>query len=533
MDYQLLFCTATGSRVIMYRKRKRQIKMSILTENIKLYNPLNNRYLLYNSIILIALFLIIPLNAHDVQIEMTKSLADNNLPFIPIMFLFMSMFIYGAMITIMQAEVMTRQFAACLPALHNISTRFVLIFGLIANLIYLAVFIYLPHPAGINGLLYYISIFTSGLLFYFMAVYFTLYSQFKREKAFLAILITVFLFVLISVMVAMGITYAIDSLLYILISLIVLCQLSLFALLKMLKNPDFKRSLILNLSLFNLVFSPQTTAQNIELYKSNRLSLKDEKEETNIEMFLLKQLEKLQPLTLIKSIGTRFFYKIVQYYICNNHNPTILIAGMLIISSIIILLGGYHAIPVTYDKTGVSFTIFLGMFAPLMFPCLGILLLYIFVGLFLNPEKNNHLFPEGRSEHFCSSLIIWLLKPVTIVAWVTLVILIAKVFKYYIPDFTLAGVSFKYIAPGFSMILWVLVITPVMDLFMFNIEKPRSVITALIFLPVLLVLSLFSIFGVNPFYASFAMVLAIVISNGFFIERLWRYWFKKDIELLD
>ncbi|MBN1905388.1 MAG: hypothetical protein JW927_09845 [Deltaproteobacteria bacterium] len=114
-----------------------------------------------------------------------------------------------------------------------------------------------------------------------------------------------------------------------------------------------------------------------------------------------------------------------------------------------------------------------------------------------------------------------------------MVILIAKVFKDYIPGFTIAGVSFNYTAPGFSMILWALVIIPVMDIFMFNFEKPCSFMTMLIFLAVLLALSLYCVFGVNPFYASSAMALAIVISNGFFIERLWRYWFKKDIELLD
>ena len=72
-----------------------------------------------------------------------------------------------------------------------------------------------------------------------------------------------------------------------------------------------------------------------------------------------------------------------------------------------------------------------------------------------------------------------------------------------------------------------------MDIFIYNHENPCSFIIALIFLAVLLALSLYSVFAVNPFYASTAMALAIVISNGFFIFRLWRYSIKKDIELLD
>ena len=219
--------------------------MSILTENIKLYNPLNNGFLLYNCIILIALFLIIPLSAGDVQMKMAKNLADNNMPFLPIMFLFMSMFYLGAMIAIIQAEVMTKPFTSCLPALHKISAKVVLLSGLIANLIYLIVFIYLPAPTGIKGILYFMSIFACGLLFYFIAAYFTFYIQFKRERAFLALFITGFLLCLISVMVTLEITYSLDSLLlYISIPILLLSIWSLYALLKMLANPDFKRSLI-------------------------------------------------------------------------------------------------------------------------------------------------------------------------------------------------------------------------------------------------------------------------------------------------
>ncbi len=508
--------------------------MSILTENIKLYNPLNNRFMQFNSCILVILFLFIFLSAGDYQNKMPEALSGNNQPFFPIMFyLFLSMFYFGAMIAIIQAEVMTKPFASCLPSLHRISAMVVLLSGLIANLIYLAVFIYLPAPTSINGLLYYTSIFACGLLFYFMAAYFTLYVQFKRERAFLAIFTTFFLVCLISVMTVLEITYSLDSLLlYISIPILLLCIWSLYALLKMIVNPDFKRSLILNPNLFNLSFSAHTTAQIREIYTLRKLSSSEEKE-SPISRLLLSRLENQIFLSINKSIIARIYSVLDRYYTINKKYLSIRLTIYIIIISIFLCLTGYQISPMGYEKSHEFMIFYFTKIIPLF--CILIVLLFpcSFIVLALNPEKNNHLFPEGRSEHFCSSLIICLLKPVIVVAWMSLAILTANAIKDYIPGFTLAEISFNYVGPDFSLILWALIIIPAMNIFIYYDEKPCSLITLLVFLAVLLALSLYSIFGLNPFYASIAMALAIVISNGFFIDRLWRYWFKKDIELLD
>ncbi len=369
-------------------------------------------------------------------------------------------------------------------------------------------------------------------MFYFLAAFFTFYIQYKREKGLIALSISIiFLLIFFPLMVTISDELRLDSILiYMTLPLLLLSIVLIHVLWKILFNPEFIRALITNDSPLNLSYSPKKAVHMGEAYRLKKLSLRVEME-SPVDRLFIKRLNKLPYLSMRRSVMAKLYCMIDRYYTVNEKYLKIRLTSF-VMTLFIICITGYNSYPGIFDKTHgfiSSFLIklnFFMIFPALLSPCFIVVML-------LNPIKINHLFPEGRSEHFCSSLIIWLLKPVIVVAWMAVGILIAKVLKDYIPDFTLAGVSFNYVGPDFSLILWALILIPVINTFMYYDEKPCSFITMLVFLAVLLALSLYSIFAVNQFYASTAMALAIVISNGFFIERLWRYWIKKDIVLLD
>ena len=98
------------------------------------------------------------------------------------------------------------------------------------------------------------------------------------------------------------------------------------------------------------------------------------------------------------------------------------------------------------------------------------------------------------------------------------------------PLIDLGGLEFQYSTPDFSIIVWALITAPVFDLFMFYFEKPCSAIIMIIYFVSLTAMAFYSLLNSGTASGYFALVLMVIITNGFFIERLARHTLKKDIQ---
>lgn len=497
--------------------------MSTLIANLKLYNPFNNRYLLFNYILLIILFFFFATKID--QHELTEAFNNNQFPLAHMFLFFVSMDLFGTITATIQMDILTKPFSSCLPDQTKTAARTLFLAGIIANLIYFFVFLLLPYPTGLKGILYLLSIPVLGFLLFFIGAFLSFYIQIERKKGLTALLANIiFLVILILISEQKSFTFDFEHFIfYSSIPLLFFVWLLLLAVWKRFLHPDFRRMLFSKDSTFNFDFSTTKATQLNERFRLRDLSTTVEKEKPIDNIFL--KLIKSTPYFGIKRSVAAGIYCILDRY-CTLNERFFLSSSLIkfIIPTLLLFLSGYITSAVMVRTEAFSRNIIILII--LSIPC------FLIIEIF-SPVFHNQLLPEGRSKHFCSSIFIWLIKSLIILAWISLVILSAWGLRKYMPEFTWAGIDFEYNIPNFTIILWLLVLIPVMDLFMYYFEKPCNVLTMIFFLAILLGLSLFNSFTINPAYSFISMVLAILLANGFFIERLARHWLKKDIDLLN
>ena len=497
--------------------------MSIIIENIKLYNPFNNRYLFFNyTILIIMLFM---LAAGIGKNELVKAFSNNQWPFIHMFFLIISMYSLGTITTMVQVEILTKPISSCLPDQNKIAVTTLFLIGIFANLVYFIVFLLLPRPAGLKGVLYLLSIPAFGLLLFFLGSLLSFYMHIERQKGSVAFVVFMLCLIALGPLSAIhGFTFDFEYFLfYGSIPMLFFVMLFLFALWKRLLQPDMKRIFFARDLTLNLDFSPTKATQLQEVFMLKGLSEKVEKENRIDDIFFVR-IKKLPYLNIKRSVVAGLYCILDRYCTLNGRFLRSSSLIKFLIPTILLILSGY----IDSDEiTGIE-AFYRHFITCLIFstPC------FLVVGT-LNPVLHNHLFPEGRFNHFCKSMIIWLAKPLIVIIWTSLVILVAWCLKELMPGFTLAGIYFQYNVPVLSLIVWQLVLILVMDIFGYYFENPCSLITMVLFVAILLVLYLFSFFTDNQIHRFISMVLAILLANGFFMERLARHWFRKDIGFLN
>ena len=154
--------------------------------------------------------------------------------------------------------------------------------------------------------------------------------------------------------------------------------------------------------------------------------------------------------------------------------------------------------------------------------CRKIILMY-------KPMSRELLFPIGRAKQFRINLVLWIIKPLTMMLWFLFIILASHNLNNYMPDFTLFGYNFIYTPLVVSLIFWPAVIIPVIDIFLSFSKPPCSLPTMVCFIITLVVLAGFFFVHNDLKTQIISMTLMIVISNVFYLILLSRYWFKKDI----
>jgi hypothetical protein len=310
-----------------------------------------------------------------------------------------------------------------------------------------------------------------------------------------------------------------------LIPLIIISLLMMFTIYKSMTRPGIKRIYFTGKHPFSFEpVDPKSAPKINEAIRINGLSEKRFKPGI-FERIFIKTLKNKKYFSDARTIIAKEYCALDKFFTLTGWYSWIVILTGIIIITAVLLLSGYSPFPV--DQEGMHFLLKYALLPTgIFFVC------YKVVSGFI-PVYHNILLPFGRHRQFRSNLYLFLIQIALAVLWFLVVILISWLIKSKTLAPSVNNSGFTYDTLGLSVLIWPIVFIPALDIFMYYFNILCSCIRMLIFLAVLLALSLYSIFGVDPFYASSTIALAIVISNGFFIERLWRYWFKKDIELLD
>jgi hypothetical protein len=290
----------------------------------------------------------------------------------------------------------------------------------------------------------------------------------------------------------------------------------------MLSHPDLKR--ILFSKDLNFTVTPEGGFSNaIQLHEMLKLKLLSDRieEESSIEKLFYKVINGLPYLNISRSIAGRLYSILDRYYTLNECYFRTSFSIKIIFITLLIFSSGYYLTPGNFG----------GVPASDITQQLILVILCLMVCSILTPAPHNHLLPKGRSDHFLSSIIVWLIHPIIAIIWTMAIIIVSWILGNHMPDFTLAGFHFKYHPLEMSLIICPLIIVPALNTFWYCTENLLSVIIMILFITILITLSIFSLLMVHIEYSIILIAISILLANGFFIYRLRRYWFKKDIVL--
>ena len=493
--------------------------MSILHANLKLYYPVKNIYFFLNSVYQFFALLGILV----IWWGKKQSAMDNQYSLIYLIPLSISMFMLGTMTAGIQLDVLTKPFSSCLPNHNKIPSRIIFLIGIIANLFYGFIYLLLPHPAGLKGILYFITIFAIGLSIYFFTAFWAFYIQNERQKGLTFICCIILFFVLLSILSGLNVLiFSFDYfILYSSMPLAFFLLLLMFALWKMLTHPDLKRIYFSkDYPMINDQDSYTTATLLNEKLLLSRMSEKAEKE-SPIERFFLKFIERLPILNIRRSIAGRLYCMLERYYAFNERYFRTSLSIKIILTTLLLFFTGYQLTPGNFGGVPASDITHVLI---LVIPCIAIHSIF-------TPVSHNQLLPIGRHDQFWSSIIVWLLQPILAILWIFILIILSWILGNHIPGITLAGFYFTYHSLELSLILWPLVIIPVLNTFWYYFENLRNAIVMILLLLILFALSLFSLLTTHFEYRIILIALSILLANGFFINRLSRYWFRKDLML--
>ncbi len=504
--------------------------MTVITENIKTHNPFRNRITGFQAFTQM-MFPFILLNSFC-RNAMEKAIEANLFPGIVVLF-FISMFLLSSMVAVTQLELLSKPFSSCLPNQGKVQKNIYLLSESAAVLLYGIILFVLPHPSGFTGILYFVSNLSIGILLFTFGSFATFYIQKNREKG-------IWLFITPVIIMAAGLflgcldiipfAMRLDKFLYYFTApLFVLTVFAIFYLNRYMTGYDFTKGLALkNFSMPNQG-STVSSMEATDKFIMDRLSDNAEEKETAIDRIFTKINKKYPQPSIIKSAAGKLYCVLDRYLTINKRQTAPVLLFKLIILSALPLLTGYQVNLFDVSYAAAEIANFLKAMLNMIIIFMAMLMFSITISTVLRPFNHNQLFPEGRLQRFCSTIIPWLIKQSVIASWVFLIIFSSHFFAGIMPVIDFSNLELQYNVPDFSVVLYTLVIVPVFDLFMFYYEKPCSVIAMIIYLLSLAVLSFYSLLNAGTAAGHLALILAVLISNGFFIERLAVHTLKKDI----
>jgi len=430
----------------------------------------------------------------------------------PLINLFAGMFLLGMITTITQSELISKPFSFCLPDGQKSIRKVIFLIGALITLGFsLIFFIFSEHTL----LLFFLHIIVFPIIclpFYlFMAFIFliTLDDSFKKYIR----------YGFPAVSIILSVSFIINfknDLIVPLNQIIIFCLAPLFisslfgtsVLWKVLGDDQVGR--IFHRKYFDL---PDNLIQIGK--KPHKLSQQELKNQNEIigDIFF-KKIVNQSDYRLIRSIWGTFYLLLERVWGYSGKSITY----QIVLPSFLIFLFGYIQNNQEIDSFFITYPVLYFMFIY----CKKIILIY-------KPISSELLFPIGRSKQFRINLMLWIVKPFTMMLWFSIIILASHNLNNYMPDFTLFGYSFNYTPLVVSLIVWPAVTIPVIDIFMSFPKPPCSLPTMVCFIITLIVLAGFFFVHSDLKTQVISMTSMIFISNIFYLILLSRYWFKSDL----
>lgn len=501
--------------------------MSSLSANLKLYLPFQkNRFVNYLYLIQFAFFLVF-LFLPGIKFQMIEAVQLGLYPYAPMLPFFGSMFLIGFMVAVIQIDILVKPVSYCLPDHDKTSQRITFIIGIAATVFYFLLFIILPLPhTGIRYILYALFVSSTGLAFYFIAVFISYRMKQIKPNAQVKYIFFVFPFVYYFSYVFINLqTYRYTFIEFILSCFTPLCISTVLCILvvnKMLNDSTLKRKYCTKDQMTFFLTNPRYPAD----ISAIKLTTEDINKESFLGQYLMKEMGRRLYLSINRTILGALYCMVARAGVASRDlKERILLLTMLTLITLIHILSGYQIIgSKTFSK--LLPTIQYGT----------IFMLSMATSVYLMPVSHNISLPVGRSENFRANYLLCFIRPVPIMIWALLIVSFSWILNLFMPDLTIYGYDFTYNSLELYTIFMPLIFLPALDLGMSAMlgdigyfKKSFSFLMRFIYFAAILLLYIF--FLLIPFTSDriISLAIMIIIANGVFVTLLASQWFKSDV----
>ena len=429
----------------------------------------------------------------------------------PLINFFYGMLLLGMITAITQMEIISKPFSFCLPDRQKSIRKVIFLIGGLITLGFSLIFFIFSEHTLLLFFLHIIVFQIIGLPFYFFMAFIFFITHDDSLKKYIR-------YGFPAVIIILSVSFILNfknDLIVPLNQMIVFCFAPLFissllgisALWKVLGNDQVGR-------IFYRKYFGLPDNQILIGKKAHKLSQQEfKKEREQIELFFIKKIIN-QPLFSVARSVLGTFYLILEHVSGYSIIPLI---TEIVFPSLFFFLFGYLQ---NNNEIEIFIIIYpLGYF--LFIYSRNIILMY-------KPLLCELLFPIGRSKQFRINLVLWLVKPLTMMLWFFLIVGASHCLKNNMPDFTLLGYHFTYNPLSVFLIFWPAVIIPVIDIFISFPKPPCNLVTMVGFILTLVVLTGFFFVDSNLKTQIISITSMILISNAFFLLLTARHSFKCD-----
>ena len=485
---------------------------TILIENIKLYNPLQNRGLLLTYVIALdILFIFLP------KFNTVPPGPDSIYTVRSMLFFFLSIYLFGAAAVYPQFELMTKPQFLCLPGSQKNMKTVLLITGCFVMLISTLVLMPFSHTGTLIWSLRIITAPVLGLPFFLLAVTLSFFLRIDKPDN---RIIKSGLYLIAIFMIAIGLIIGdfslsiTDLVIFWIIPLSISSIALMIALAKILGEFDIIRKYHTG------TYIPKLAAA---LNQDSHLDIIRQKQENRkqrknlAEKIILKKMEQQPFLSLNRSIYGKI-YQMAERKIDFESAAKLSFPIKIVFSICILLISGYFPM-----ENSISF---LAKLFCLFMPCL------VANGIF-NISFNEFLLPGGRSEGFFVSVNILSLKLITGLVYVASIIAMSWLLKNIMPVINLPAQTFQYNPLSPELLIWSALFLSTVNLFAFHMATRKGKntglrVTAMTTVIALLIIS-FEFAILSGTLRMWMVICTFFIITGIDLFLYIRYWFKQDL----
>jgi hypothetical protein len=485
--------------------------MSILGANLKLYSPFQKQSLLFKVFFFMEIVFLLRFSE-----LITEFTSGKQISYAMIIWIFLSILIFGEIIAMVQIDVLSKPFSFCLPNHNKIPRKIIFIFGILLTLI-LTVLALLFSQLNEPGYLI-VMIPVISLTFYLLAIC-IIFLFLIHEPIKYLILGAVLFFIPFTLLVFVQKDFIVTSSNFTPYNIFPFLFSSLFFTVvawKMLGNTSLKRKCFekpSSLTLYTLE-GLYDKSQRENTYHNHR-SLKYYDGNSQIAETFYNWMAKNDFIRLKHTLLGDLHLILTRHFTQTGNEPFL---KLILVSSFLFFSG--------YFESSSSQKIYGIIISPV--PVFALLPLCLILSSIFAPLRHDLLLPTGRLRHFHIAILLWLLKLITLVSLVLMIITLSWVIQDYMPGIELFGYDLIYIHPGFHTLLWALIISPVIDL-IFDYEKvPYHLLTMILLTSVLFILTAISFAANNKAIHLVLTVMMIFMTNGLFVILLLRNCFSYD-----